>query len=197
MYIPQSSSICNIDDFFMLKNVVENLLVTTSLKYKLERSTEPYLHSGVSADIIAEDGKKVGYFGKIHPKVLKNYDISHDVYYAELDTDYLSNLKEKAYSVKEVSKFAEVERDIAVVVDEEITNGELTSAIKSACGKLFAGAELFDVYRNVSLGENKKSLAYKIHLLNEEKTMTAEELNAVINKVLKSLEFRYKAKLRA
>ena len=184
-------------DFFMLKNVIENLLVTTSLKYKLERSTEPYLHSGVSADIIAVDGKKVGYFGKIHPKVLKNYDISHDVYYAELDTDYLSSLKEKTYSVKEVSKFAEVERDIAVVVDEEITNGELTSAIKSACGKLFAGAELFDVYRNISLGENKKSMAYKIHLLNEEKTMTAEEINAVINKVLKSLEYRYKAKLRA
>ncbi len=184
-------------NFFMLKNVVENLLITTSLNYKLVRSTEPYLHSGMSADIIAEDGKKVGYFGKIHPKVLKNYDISHDVYYAELDTDYLSSLKEKTYSVKEVSKFAEVERDIAVVVDEDVTNEQISSAIKSACGKLFNGVTLFDVYRSDSLGENKKSLAYKIHLLNEEKTMTADEINAVINKVLKSLEYRYKAKLRA
>ena len=184
-------------NFFMLKNVIENLLITTSLNYKLVRSTEPYLHSGMSADIIADDGKKVGYFGKIHPKVLKNYDISHDVYYAELDTDYLSSLKEKTYSVKEVSKFAEVERDIAVVVDEEITNEQISSAIKSACGKLFNGVTLFDVYRSDSLGENKKSLAYKIHLLNEEKTMTAEEINAVMKKVVKSLEFRYKAKLRA
>lgn len=184
-------------NFFMLKNVVENLLITTSLNYKLVRSTEPYLHSGMSADIIADDDKKVGYFGKIHPKVLKNYDISHDVYYAELDTDYLSSLKEKTYSVKEVSKFAEVERDIAVVVDEEITNEQISSAIKSACGKLFNGVTLFDVYRSDSLGENKKSLAYKIHLLNEEKTMTAEEINAVMKKVVKSLEFRYKAKLRA
>lgn len=184
-------------NFFMLKNVVENLLITTSLNYKLVRSTEPYLHSGMSADIIADDDKKVGYFGKIHPKVLKNYDISHDVYYAELDTDYLSSLKEKTYSVKEVSKFAEVERDIAVVVDEEITNEQILSAIKSACGKLFNGVTLFDVYRSDSLGENKKSLAYKIHLLNEEKTMTAEEINAVMKKVVKSLEYRYKAKLRA
>ncbi len=184
-------------NFFMLKNVVENLLITTPLNYKLVRSTEPYLHSGMSADIIADDDKKVGYFGKIHPKVLKNYDISHDVYYAELDTDYLSSLKEKTYSVKEVSKFAEVERDIAVVVDEDVTNEQISSAIKSACGKLFNGVTLFDVYRSDSLGENKKSLAYKIHLLNEEKTMTADEINAVINKVLKSLEYRYKAKLRA
>lgn len=184
-------------DFFKLKNVVENLLLTTSLTYSIKRSTEPYLHGGISADIIASDGKKVGYFGKIHPKVLKNYDIQTDVYYAELDTDYLATLPEKHYSVKEVSKFAEVERDIAVVVDEEVTNEELTSAIKSACGKLYNGVTLFDVYRSESLGENKKSLAYKIHLLNEEKTMTAEEINAVINKVLRSLEFRYKAKLRA
>lgn len=184
-------------DFFMLKNVVENLLITTSLNYKLVRSSEPYLHSGVSADIIASDGTKVGYFGKIHPKVLKNYDIAHDVYYAELDTDYLSSLKEKTYSVKEVSKFAEVERDIAIVVDEEVTNEQISSAIKSACGKLFNGVTLFDVYRNESLGENKKSLAYKVHLLNEEKTMTAEEINTVMKKVVKSLEYRYKAKLRA
>ena len=184
-------------DFFQLKNVVENLLVSTSLEYKLERSKEPYLHFGVSADIIASDGKKVGYFGKIHKKVLKNYDINHDVYYAELDTDYLSTLPEKKYAVKEVSKFTAVERDIAVVVDESITNLELTSAIKSACGKLFNDVQLFDVYRNEQLGENKKSLAYKISLLSEEKTLTAEEINAVMNKVLRSLEYRYHAKLRA
>ena len=184
-------------DFFQLKNVVENLLVSTSLEYKLERSKEPYLHFGVSADIIASDGKKVGYFGKIHKKVLKNYDINHDVYYAELDTDYLSALPEKKYAVKEVPKFPSVERDIAVVVDESVTNLELTSAIKSACGKLFNDVQLFDVYRSEQLGENKKSLAYKISLLSEEKTLTAEEINAVMNKVLRSLEYRYHAKLRA
>ena len=183
-------------DFFMLKNVMENLLLSTSCEYKIERSTEPYLHSGVSADIFAKDGKKVGWFGKIHKKVLKNYDINHDVYYAELDTDYLASLPEKKFAVKELSKFPAVERDIAVVVDEEVTNKELISAIKSACGKHFDGVELFDVYRSEQLGENKKSLAYKIRLISEEKTLTTEEINAIINKVLRSLEFRYRAKLR-
>ena len=183
-------------DFFMLKNVVENLLITTSCEYTLERSAEPYLHSGVSADIIAKDGKKIGYFGKIHKKVLKNYDINHDVYYAELDTDYLASLPEKKFAVKEISKFPVVERDIAIVVDESVTNADLTHAIKSACGKIFDSVELFDVYRSEQLGENKKSLAYKIRLMSEEKTLTSEEINAVMNKVLKSLEFRYHAKLR-
>ena len=184
-------------DFFMLKNVIENLLISFPLEYKLERSQEPYLHSGVSADIIASDGKKVGWFGKVHKKVLKNYDISEDVYYAELDTDYLSKLPEKTYATKEISKFPIVERDIAVVVDEKVTNGELISAIKSACGKHFFECELFDVYRSESLGENNKSLAYKIRLVSDDKTLTADEINAIIKKVLKSLEFRFGAKLRA
>lgn len=184
-------------DFFMLKNVIENLLISFPLEYKLERSQEPYLHSGVSADIIASDGKKVGWFGKVHKKVLKNYDISEDVYYAELDTDYLSKLPEKTYATKEISKFPIVERDIAVVADEKVTNGELISAIKSACGKHFFECELFDVYRSESLGENNKSLAYKIRLVSDDKTLTADEINAIIKKVLKSLEFRFGAKLRA
>ena len=184
-------------DFFDLKNVIENLLVSFPLEYKLERSQEPYLHSGVSADIIASDGSKIGWFGKVHKKVLKNYDIGEDVYYAELDTDYLSSLPEKTYATKEISKFPIVERDIAVVVDEKVTNGELISAIKSACGKYFSECELFDIYRSESLGKDKKSLAYKIRLVSEEKTLTADEINGIIKKVLKSLEFRFGAKLRA
>ncbi len=183
-------------DFFDLKNVVENLLVSFPIEYKLERSKEPYLHSGVSADIIASDGKCVGWFGKVHKKVLKNYDISEDVYYAELDTDYLASLPEKTFATKEISKFLSVERDIAIVVDENVTNAELVSAIKSVCGKNFVDCELFDVYRSESLGSGKKSLAYKIHLVSEEKTLTADEIGVIIKKVLKSLEFRYGAKLR-
>lgn len=183
-------------DFFKLKGIVENILVLTSVEYKLERSTEPYMHSGVSADIISKDGKKIGTFGKLHKKVLKNYDINQDVYYGELDCDYLASLPEKKYETKEISKYQAVERDIAVVVDEKVTNEELVSAIKSACGKIFYDVQLFDVYRNAVLGQNKKSMAYKITFMSDEKTLTGDEISVAVNKVLKSLEFRYGAKLR-
>ena len=183
-------------DFFMLKGVVENLLLSSGLKFNLERSKQPYLHSGVSADIVTQDGKVVGWFGKVHKTVLKNYDISQDVYYAEIDTDYLAGLPEKKYATKEISKYPVVERDIAVVVDESVTNDALMSAIKSACGKIFYDVNLFDVYRSSALGDNKKSMAYKIQFMSEEKTLTGEEINAVVGKVLKALEFRLGAKLR-
>lgn len=183
-------------DFFNMKAVVENLLVGTSLEYSLERAKEPYLHSGVSAQVVAKDGKIVGWFGKVHKTVLKNYDIGQDVYYGELDTDYLSSLPEKQYETKEVSKFPSVERDIAVVVDEKVSNEELVKAIKSAGGKNCVEVNLFDVYRSDVLGANKKSMAYKMLFVSDEKTLTSDEINAAISKILKSLEFRFGAKLR-
>lgn len=184
-------------DFFMLKRIVENLLTGYDFKYSLKRSDEPYLHSGVSADIVTEDGKVVGSFGKVHKTVLKNYEINQDVFYGEIDTDFLASLKDKEYQVKEISKFPPVERDLAIVVDENVTNEQLMKAIKSAAGKIFYDVRLFDVYRNSVLGEGKKSLAYKIVFSSDEKTLTGDEINSVVNKILKSLEFRFGAKLRS
>ncbi|MBP3619668.1 MAG: phenylalanine--tRNA ligase subunit beta, partial [Clostridia bacterium] len=183
-------------DFFALKGVVENLLTGFAVDYSLERSKQPYLHSGVSADIVDAEGKVVGWFGKVHKTVLKNYGIGQDVYYAELDTDYLASLPEKKYATKEISKYPVVSRDIAVVVDENVTNAELVSCIKSACGKVFFDVELFDIYRSDALGQGKKSMAYKILFMSEEKTLTGDEIQSVVNKVLKSLQYRCGAVLR-
>lgn len=182
-------------DFFMLKGVVENLLLGQEVEYTLRRSTQSFLHSGVSADIMVGD-KVIGWFGKIHKTVLKNYDIKDDVYYGEIDCDFLAGLPEKEYSTKEISKFPSVSRDLAIVVDESVTNLELENAIKSACGKNFESVELFDIYRSASLGEGKKSMAYKIVFSSDDKTLTGEEIQNAVNKVLKSLQFRFGAKLR-
>ena len=102
----------------------------------------------------------------------------------------------KKYVVKPISKYPIVERDLAVVVDESILTGDLISSIKSACGKLFYDVSLFDIYRNQSLGENKKSMAFNIKLSDLEKTLTDEEVSQVMNKVLKSLSYRFGAVLR-
>lgn len=182
-------------DFFNMKWVIEGLMSTVCSSFALQRSTEPYLHPGVSADIIVED-KVVGHFGQIHPLVAKNYEVSEKTYYAELDTSFLAELPAKRYSVKAVPKFPVVERDIAIVVDEDKTVEELSKAIKSACGKLFYGVKLFDIYRSSALGEGKKSLAFNIRLSDENKTLTEEDVTGVINKVLKALSFRFGAVLR-
>ncbi len=182
-------------DFFNLKGVVENLLIKTSCVYRLERSKEKFLHPGISADIFIND-IKIGSFGKIHPLVLQNYNISGDVYYAELNTAILASLPEKKYIVNSISKYPIVERDLAVVVNEDVKVGDMIDSIKSACGKLFYEVKLFDIYRNSTIGENKKSLAFNIKLSDLTKTLTEEDIGLVIKKVLKSLNYKFGAVLR-
>lgn len=182
-------------DFFDLKGVVEGLINKTSAVYTIERSVKRFLHPGVSADIMC-DGKIIGSFGKIHPVVARNYDLPVDVVYAEIDTQFLAELPIKKIVSKPISKYPIVERDLAIVVNENVTAEQLLSSIKSSCAKLYYDVSLFDIYRNPSLGENKKSMAFNIKLSDIEKTLTDEEVNAVMKKVMKALEFKHGAILR-
>lgn len=182
-------------DFFNLKDAMLSLLAKVSGTITIERSTEPFLHPGVSADIYV-DGNKVGCFGKVHPSVAENYALPHDVYYGEIETGYLSKLPIKKFNVKPISKFPIVERDVAVVVDEEVKIGDLLDAIKSACGKLYYEAKLFDIYRSEAVGEGKKSVAFNVKLWPEDRTLTDEEVASVMKKITKSLAFRFGAVLR-
>lgn len=186
----------NNEKFFYMKGVIETLLNKTSAKYSLVRSNEPYLHPGISADIIVE-GKIIGSFGQIHPTVAKNYNVPNYVVYAELDDDYLAGLPTKKHDIKNISKYPIVERDLAVVIDENIAVQDILDSIKSSCGKLFYKVQLFDIYRNNELREqNKKSLAFNIKLSDMEKTLTDEEVNKVMQKILKALSYKFGAVLR-
>lgn len=182
-------------DFFYLKGVIEKLLAFTSAVFTLQRSQKPFLHPGVSADVIC-DGKIICSFGKIHPVVAKNYDNPDNIVYAEIDTEFLAELPAKVRNVKAISKYPIVERDLAVIVEEHITVEELLETIKSACGRLYYSVSLFDIYRSESLGVGKKSLAFKIKLSDLDKTLTDDEVNAVMKKVLKALTFKHGAVLR-
>ena len=181
-------------DFFNFKNVIENLLGAYG-EVKLERSKEPYLHPGISADIFVA-GQKVGHFGKLHPSVIRSYELPANSYYGEICTSLLISLPEKKIELKQVSKFPNVARDLAVVVDEEVEAGAMVDAIKSACGNLYFDCSLFDVYRSDALGKGKKSLAFNIILSDLNKTLTDEEIARVMNKVLKALSYRFGAVLR-
>lgn len=183
-------------EFAEFKACILSAVTESSLSFKLVRSHEPFLHPGISADIVDASGEVYGFFGQVHPTVAKNYDIPKSSLYAEIDIDKLLSLPEKKFVIRPVPKFPIVDRDLAVVVKEEITNEDLENAIKSACGKHFYDVKLFDVYRSSSLGEGLKSMAYNIRLCDENKTLTDEEVTDTIAKVLKALKFRYGASLR-
>lgn len=183
-------------EFSGFKAVVEAAIGETGVKYSVVRSSQPFLHPGVSADLVTSEGEVFASFGRIHPLVAKNYELPKTVVYGQINVDKLIQYSDKKYIVKPISKYPITERDIAVVVKENISNADLMSAIKSACGKVFYDVKLFDVYRSQALGEGLKSMAYNIRLSDENKTLTDEEVTEVIAKVLKALKFRYGASLR-
>lgn len=193
-------SICSTnqkDNFYTFKGIIENILRDFNLSYKLVYSSLSYLHPGISADVINEDNNDVlCSFGQIHPKVSKNFELPTKTFYAEINIDKLLMLKPKSHSVKMISKYPYVERDLAIICDENITVGQILESVKKSCGKLYYSSKVFDIYRNESLGSNKKSVAFSFKLVSYEKTLTDEEINQTVNKILKDLKYKLGADLR-
>lgn len=191
------ASVNSNDDFFTFKGIIENLLRDYELDYSLQYSILPFLHPGISADIIDnKTGILVGSFGKVHPKVCNNFDLQQHTLYAELNLDILTALNEKKHEVKMLSKFPAVDRDLAIICDENITVAQILACVKKSCGKLYYSSNVFDIYRSEQLGENKKSVAFSFKLISYEKTLTDEEINQTVNKILKDLKYKLGAVLR-
>ncbi len=184
-------------DFYQIKGLMLKLLQPYEIDFEIKYSSMPYMHPGMSADLIDKQTQKIiCTFGIVHPKVCSNFEISDKTIYAEMNIDFLLRLQEKKIITKPISKFPYVERDIALIINEDIQADKILNAVCKSVGNLLYSAEIFDIYRNSSLGENKKSIAFHIVLSSQDKTLTEEEVNSVINKVIKDCEYKFEAKLR-
>ncbi len=184
-------------DFYTLKGLVENVLETVSVnRYDIEKETKNgSYHPGRCANI------KVGIdtiatFGEVHPEVLENYGIEKRAYLAELNLTKITKYSRNNKKYVEVPKFPAVERDIAIIVDENIEVGQIEKTIAKKAKKILEKAELFDIYRNEKLGENKKSVAYALTFRNKNKTLNDDEVNEVMENIIKELEKSLGAELR-
>ena len=182
------------EDFYAIKSVIGDVL-KNRVEYTLERSTEPFLHSGISVDLFAGD-KKFGYVGKIHPIVAENFGIPEDVYIAEVDLSGFISEPERVVRFKPLPKFPIVDRDLAVTVKENCTVGELIACIRESIGKLCDLVELFDVYQGEQIESGYKSVAFSIKLYSDEKTLVDAQIQECMNRAVEGLGKRFGAKLR-
>ena len=178
-------------DYYLLKGIVENLLDYLGLKnrYSYNKIEINELHPGISAEVLI-DRNRVGIIGKVHPSLVKD-----DIYVAELSMTKLYELHTKPLKYKEASKYPEIEKDVAFVVDNNVTNKELVDAIKKAGGRLLSDIDIFDIYKDIEDG--KKSMAYKLVFKDETRTLSDEEVMEVFNKIIKDVEVNCNAKLRS
>lgn len=169
-------------DFYVIKGVMEELLDHLGFagKYTLEVNDLPKeLHPGQAASIMVEN-EKIGVIGKIHP----NISPKENIYVMEINLEKLSESKHEGMKYKEISKFPNVAKDVAFIVDKETRSEELEKVIKKVAGKRLISLKVFDVYTGANLGENKKSIAYTLTFNDSEKTLSDEEVLTVFNKVI-------------
>ena len=183
-------------DFYIIKGIIENILEISNIaRYQIERAKTETLHPGKSAEIyVGKDS--ISKFGEVHPQILANYGINEKVYYAEIDLSKFVKYGKNNKKYTPIPKYPAVERDIALVVDEQIEVGQIENIISKKSKNILETAKLFDIYRNEKLGQNKKSVAYELIFRANNRTLTDDEIKNTMEAITKELQVALGAELR-
>ncbi len=177
-------------DFYSLKGVIEEFLVKAGMTKRPHYDPEsgrPYLHPGRQADIVY-DNEKIGYMGQIHPLTCKAYDMAKaEVYVAVLDMPKITEKADFDRKYSGIAKFPAVSRDISILVPKEVLEGSIEDMIIQRGGKILESCSLFDIYEGDQILSSHKSMAFNIVFRNKEKTLSDDEVNAAMKKILNGL----------
>jgi phenylalanyl-tRNA synthetase beta chain len=180
-------------DFFDMKGEIEALLHAADQALTFRAAVRPGLHDGQTAEILLGD-EVVGVMGRLHPSQAKTLNLPEQTLVAELE---LASVVERALpDYEEISKFPEVRRDIAVIVNRETPSAAVLDTARAAAGAALADARIFDVYEGDGVAENEKSLAIGLTFRDQSRTLTDEEINESLSQVIESLGEKLGATLR-
>ncbi|OPZ26121.1 MAG: Phenylalanine--tRNA ligase beta subunit [Bacteroidetes bacterium ADurb.BinA174] len=182
---------------FQLKAYIENILKRmgfTSNQVIFEPVQSEIYSVGMN---IRTFKQQIGSFGVVSGKILKKFDIDTDVFFAEMNWDVI--LKETSKNVvrfTEISRFPPVSRDLALLIDKNVTFAQIEQVAKKSEKKLLKEISLFDVYEGKNLPADKKSYAVNFVLQDEEKTLNDKQIDAVMQKIQQNLQKELGAQLR-
>ena len=180
-------------DFYDAKGMVEGFLSQLGVEASFEEGKDEGLHPVKQAAIVVADNK-LGVVGELHPKVSSAFEIPGTVYLFEIDLTALLPFTLGHKLFQPISQFPSIVRDIALVVDAEVTHQRIKDIIKSF--PLVKQITIFDVYSGKQVPPGKKSLAYSITFQSPTHTLTDEEVNKVQQQILDKLSGELGATLR-
>jgi phenylalanyl-tRNA synthetase beta chain len=183
---------------YELKAYVENILLRLGIAPKktvYKPFTNDIFAAGLSVETVS--GKPVGVLGVIQKNSCKKFDINAEVYFAELNWEALMK-ENKNFKLKqtEISKFHPVKRDLALLLDKNVSFAEIEKIAYQTDKKILKEVSLFDVYEGKNLPEGKKSYAVSFTLQDEEKTLNDKQIDALMSRIRKTLEEKLNAQLR-
>ena len=183
------------EDFFSFKGAFEALALDLGVQFDYAPTIEiPFLHPGKCAKVLL-GGEEVGYLGELAPDIAEGLAIEVPVFLGELNYAALAEKRNTAIHYAPLPKFPEVERDLALVANEEMTCAEVERVIAESC-KFVTSVRLFDVYRGAQVGEGKKSMAFSLTFTPHEKAIAPEDADGYVKRILKALHEKLGLELR-
>ena len=176
------------EDFFTAKGVAEEVMAKLGLKnvvYTAEKNN-PTFHPGRCAKVTV-NGELIGYVGQLHPEAAANFGVNTEVYCATLSMEVMFNNANGDVKYTALPKFPSTYRDLSLVCNEDVPSGDIVAVIEKTA-KHLETVRLFDMYKGEQVPAGMKSLSYKLILRKKDATLTDDEADAVVAKVLKALE---------
>ena len=176
-----------------MENILHRMGISTRQVFF---ETEP--NELLSAGMTVKTHKRIiGFFGIVSPAICKMFDIDTELFFAEMNWDLLMKESEKqSVRFAEISRFPAVSRDLALLIDKNVTFDQIRQIAVKSEKKLLKQLSLFDVYEGKNLPEGKKSYAVNFLLQDEEKTLNDRQIDTVMQRIQKSLENELGAQLR-
>ncbi|WP_352259568.1 phenylalanine--tRNA ligase subunit beta [Psychrobacter sp. TB55-MNA-CIBAN-0194] len=183
-------------DFYDLKHDIEQLLPAQieGARIRYERSGLNFLHPGQSAKLYIDD-QYVGWLGQLHPNTAKQLDLPA-TWVAQLSLAPLLTVAREQHAINTPSKFPQVRRDIAILVDSDISLQTLETTIRAAAGELLRDLWLFDVYQGDKVPEGQRSLAFALVWQDSSQTLSDDVIKTSTDKVVQALTEQHSAQLR-
>ena len=181
-------------DFFDMKGTIDALLAEVGINdCEYIRCSESAafeetcaLHPGRSAVILCGD-TAIGYMGEVHPSVQETYGFGTRVYVAKLNVNEMFPLSVTEVTYQPSPKFPAITRDLSLLCEDTLPVGTMEKAIKNAVGKILEKVTLFDIYKGKQIAEGMKSVSFSISMRSHEGTLTDEQADAAMKRVLKAL----------
>jgi phenylalanyl-tRNA synthetase beta chain len=180
--------------YFDLAQQVSHILTRSGLEgTKQVTLDDPMFEYGAALEF---QGKKFARLGKVKNAILKEFGIKQELFYAELETALLFQSASPKFVIKDVPKFPEVRRDVSLVLDRRVTFAEIESLVRATEKRLVRSVILFDVYQGDKIPKDKKAYALGFTLLDEEKTLTDQEIEKTMNRLMAAFEQKLGAIIR-
>jgi len=184
--------------FFAIKGMLEAVGAALRIELDVEPATEPFLHPGRTARILAGAANEpVGWIGELHPLVAREYDLADAAAAFEVDLDRLVTHADAVPAYRDLTSFPALRQDLAVAVSDDVPAAAVLRVVRRAGGDLLADARVFDVYRGAQVGEGRTSLALALQFRAPDRTLSDEDVAPLRDRIVEALRSELGGELRA